>query len=262
MPVHLMPTNNTPISVFMITLNEAQHIKEALSSVKSFAEIIVVDSGSTDGTQEIAKSMGAKVVHNNWPGFAKQKNFAMSLCRNEWVLNLDADEVLTEQLAISIQHAVNAQQADAFRLKFNDLFWQRAMSSLSRNRSIVRIYKKDAICFPLDRQVHENVQLMSGMKEATLPGLVKHYGYDTTHVLMEKQNKYSLLKAQEKIQNGKRGSLLKLLLVFPFTFIKSFIFRGMIFSGKRGFIHAHIEAMYAFLKEAKLLELSLTKDKD
>jgi glycosyltransferase involved in cell wall biosynthesis len=250
-----MALNPTPISVFMITLNEAQYIQEALNSVQSFAEIIVVDSGSTDGTQQIAKSMGARVIHQDWLGFAKQKEFAMSKCKHDWVLNLDADEVLSEQLTFSIQEAVDNRQADAFRLSFDDLFWGTPMSSLSRNRSIVRVFRKDAVCYPTTRKVHENVQLMTGMKETYLPSLVKHYGYDSVHVLMEKQNKYSLLKAQEKMENGKKPSLFKLLTIFPFTFIKSWIFRGMIFSGKRGFVQAHIEAMYAFLKEAKLYEL-------
>lgn len=253
-----MSTANTPISVFIIALNEAKHIKEALESVQGFAEIVLVDSGSSDGTQEIARSLGAKVIHQDWLGFAKQKSFAMSTCKHEWVLNLDADEVLSEQLAFSIQEAVNVNKADAFRLRFDDLFWGESMSSLSRKRSIVRVYRKDAVAFPVDRKVHENVQLMSGMKEADLPGLVKHYGYGSTHLLMEKQNKYSLLKAQEKYEKGTSASLLKLLAIFPLTFVKSFIFRGMIFSGKRGLVHAYIEAMYAFLKEAKLFELNRT----
>ena len=250
---------NVPISVFVITLNEQEHIEEMLQSVQCFDEIVLVDSGSTDNTLKIAKRYGAKIHHQPWLGFAKQKAYAMSLCQNQWVLNLDGDEVLSESLATEIQRCVDAQKADAFRLYFEDLFWEGRMSPSSAKRSIVRLYDKDKVAFPTDRLVHENVNLNKGAIEGKVRGLVKHYGYHSTAVLMSKQNIYSSLKAQEKFNKGKKPSWLKLLLIFPLMFFKAYFLRKMFLSGRRGLVHASIDAMYGFLTEAKLHELHYQK---
>lgn len=247
--------NKVPISVFVITLNEQAHIGEMLDSVRCFDEIVLVDSGSTDDTLQIAEKYNVTIYHQSWLGFASQKAYAMSLCKNQWVLNLDADEVLTAGLAEEIQRSVNQQKADAFRLYFEDIFWLRPMAKDSAKRSIVRVYNRDKVTFPKDRLVHENVTLEKGAKLNNIEGLVTHYGYHSTHVLMEKQNKYSLLKAQEKFGKHKKPSLLKLVLIFPLMFIKAYFLRKMFLSGKRGLVLATIEAMYGFLKEAKLHEL-------
>ena len=214
-----------------------------------------MDSGSSDKTLEIAERYGAKIHHQDWLGFAKQKDHAMKLCRNDWVFNLDADESITAEHAALIQKRVDESNADAFRIYFEDIFWGEGMSLSSAKRSIVRIYKKDKIAFPTDRLVHENVCLVDGAKSASIPGRVTHYGYHTTDILMTKQNKYSSLKAQEKFNKGKRPSLLKLISIFPIMFIKAYFLRKMFLSGRRGLVHATIDAMYGFLKEAKLHEL-------
>lgn len=247
--------SHTPISVFIITKNESEHIAEVIESASRFDEVVLVDSGSTDDTVAIAEKLGARVSHQDWMGFAKQKSHAMSLCKNRWVFNLDGDEVLPEEVANAIQRMVDENTCDALRIYFEDLFWGKAMSGSSAKRSIVRVYKKDKVNFPLNRLVHENVELAPGATEMKVPGLVTHYGYGSTRLLMDKQNSYSSLKAQEKLNKGKRPSLLKLFLIFPLYFIKCYFLRKMFLSGRRGLVHAMIESMYAFLKEAKLFEL-------
>lgn len=247
--------SHTPISVFIITLNEELHIEKVLQSVQCFDEIVLVDSGSSDKTLEIAERYGAKIHHQDWLGFAKQKDHAMKLCRNEWAFNLDADESITAEHAALIQKSVDEKSADAFRIFFEDVFWGESMSPSSAKRSIVRIYHKDKIAFPTDRLVHENVRLVDGAKSASISGRVIHYGYHSSDILMTKQNKYSSLKAQEKYNKGKQPSLPKLVMVFPIMFIKAYFLRKMFLSGRRGLVHATIDAMYGFLKEAKLHEL-------
>ena len=247
--------SDVPMSVFVITLNEEQHIEEMLQSVQCFDEVVLVDSGSTDNTLVIAEKYGVKIHHQAWLGFAKQKAYAMTLCKNQWVLNLDGDEVLSPEHAQRIQQTVNQQTADAYRLYFEDLFWGEEMSPHSAKRSIVRVYNKDKVQFPTDRLVHENVKLKDAAKEADIEGRVKHYGYHSTAVLMTKQNSYSSLKAQEKFNKNKQPSWLKLLFIFPLMFFKAYILRKMFLSGRRGLVHATIEATYGFLKEAKLHEL-------
>jgi glycosyltransferase involved in cell wall biosynthesis len=250
-----------PISAFLVTCNEAAHIAEVLDALQDFAEIILVDSGSTDGTLDIAKTKGAKVVHQDWLGFAQQKNYAMSLCQYDWVINVDGDEVLSEQVIKNIRRLYSAGDDIAMRLYFEDLFWGEPMSSHSGKRSIVRVFRRSQAQYPLDRKVHENLVLSKDIQIVKVPGLVKHFGYGSTELLMQKKNKYSSLKALEKFEKRKKPSIVKLCVIFPLTFVKSYLLQRMFLSGKRGFIQAHIEAMYAFLKEAKLFEHYHSKEK-
>lgn len=243
-----------PISAFLVTLNEAAHIAQVLDALQDFAEIIVVDSGSTDGTVAIAQAKGATVVHQDWLGFAQQKNFAMSLCQNDWVINVDGDEILSAEVVADIRRLYETGGDIAMRLYFEDLFWGEPMSVHSGKRSIIRVFRRSQAQYPLDRKVHENLVVAQGVKTVKVKGLVTHFGYGSTELLMQKKNKYSSLKALEKFEKHKKPSLLKLCLIFPLTFIKSYLLQRMFLSGKRGLVHAHIEAMYAFLKEAKLFE--------
>lgn len=250
-----MSSQKLPLSVFIVTKNEAQYILDVIESVYFADDIVVVDSGSSDNTVQLAESAGARVIFNEWPGFAKQKNFAMNQCKHDWMLNLDGDEVLPPNVANSIKKVIDSNEKAVYRLHFEDVFWSKKMSPKSGKRSIVRLFKKDLAQYPLDRKVHENLVVSKGIPQKSLPGLVTHYGYESTEILMMKQNKYSSLKAMEKFEKGKKPSLLKLTFIFPLTFVKAFFFKRMFLSGKRGFVHATIDAMYSFLKEAKLFEL-------
>lgn len=252
--------SHTPISVFLITLNEAATLDDVLCAVSQFDEIIVVDSGSTDDTVDIARRHGATVIHQPWLGFARQKAFALQACRNNWCFNLDGDEVVPASVAAEIQHLVDTGQCDAIRVYFDDLFIGQSLHRAAHKRSIVRIFKRDMTHYPLDRLVHENV--ITDGKVAHASGLVRHYGYDDVATYMGKQNNYSSLGAQEKFQRGKHYSLLKLFTVFPLMFFKEYILRKQFLSGPSGLIHATIDAMYAFLKEAKLYEQHKRKPRD
>lgn len=242
----------TKISVFLVTLNEANTIADAIKSVSELDEVIVVDSGSTDGTVEIATRLGAKVVHQEWLGFSMQKDFALSLCSNQWCFNLDGDEVLSPEALNEIREIVESQASDALRVPFEDIFMGKPMHPKAAKRSIVRVFNKEKITYPKDRLVHENV-LVAG-KEARSNICIEHFGYESVEKLMDKQNKYSSLGATQKHLRNKQASIFKLALVFPLTWFKSFVLRKHFLSGTRGFIHAYVDAMYAFLKEAKLYE--------
>ncbi|BBN82898.1 LPS biosynthesis protein [Pseudoalteromonas sp. A25] len=246
-------TTPIPVSVFIVTLNEQRYIAQVLESIKSFAEIIVVDSGSSDETVSIAEHFGAKVYHQDWLGFAKQKQFALEKCSYDWVLNLDADEVLTDACIDEIIKQIELDKYSAVRFQRDDIFIYKKPSLLARKDNNVRFYKRNNAKFNVNQQVHESAKIEGPELKSTASFV--HHGYNEVATLVLKTNDYSTLKAQDKFASNKRSSLVKLLLVFPVTFIKEFFIRRKIFSGRRGFILSMINAQYAFLKEAKLFEL-------
>jgi len=245
-----------PISVFIITLNEEKNISRALKSVQFADEIIVVDSGSTDKTLEIIKSFGIEPIHNDWPGYAKQKQFAMDLCTNDWVLNLDADEEVTAGLAKSFAEIINNSEYSSVRCEREDYFIGKNLSRKSRKPRNTRFYRKSSAHFDTSRLVHESATIVG--KQFFVKQSILHYGYSTISICTDKKNQYSSLKANEKYRKGKRFSLLKLLFIFPLVFIQDFIFKRRLLMGIRGLILSVIQAHYAFIKEAKLFELTVT----
>lgn len=242
-----------PISVFIVTKNEEEHIHKTLSSVKIMDEVIIVDSGSSDKTLEIAKAHGAIIHSREWPGYAKQKQYAMSLCKNEWVLNLDGDEAITPELAKAFQKIIENDSADCVRFWRNDIFIGKALSPLSKKANNHRLYKRSKSVFDDSRLAHESATVDG--KEIFVDLAFDHYGYDSIEAITAKNNQYSGLKSQEKFIKGKSYSSLKLFSIFMLTFIKEYLFQRKIFSGKRGFILSVMAAYYSFLKEAKLYEL-------
>lgn len=242
-----------PISVFIITLNEEDNIARAIDSVQFADEIIIVDSGSNDKTIAIIESYGITPIHNDWPGYAKQKQFALEQCENEWVLNLDADEQITPRLSKKFEQIIKEDIYSSVRCTRNDIFIGKQSPKWTRTARLRRFYKKSQAHFDTSRLVHE-IATVSG-KELIVKENFIHYGNDDIETYTEKKNKYSSLKAKEKYIKGKRFSYPKLLLIFPIVFIQQWIFNGKIFYGLRGIILSVIQAHYAFIKEAKLFEL-------
>ncbi len=241
-----------PISVFIITKNEEEHIEKTLKSVSLFDEVILVDSGSTDSTLDIAKRYGAKIYTHSWQGYAKQKQYAMSLCSNEWVLNLDGDEEVNPSLISAFKEIIEQDKADSVRFWRNDIFINKPLSSWSKKPNNHRLYKRSKSFFDDSRLAHESATVNG--KEIFINETFDHFGYGSIETLTTKNNIYSSLKANEKFAKGKRYSNVKLITVFPLVFIKEYFFQRKIFSGKRGFILAIMGAYYAFIKEAKLFE--------
>lgn len=241
-----------PISVFIITKNEEEHIEKTLKSVSLFDEVILVDSGSTDSTLDIAKRYRAKIYTHSWQGYAKQKQYAMSLCSNEWVLNLDGDEEVNPSLISAFKEIIEQDKADSVRFWRNDIFINKPLSSWSKKPNNHRLYKRSKSFFDDSRLAHESATVNG--KEIFINETFDHFGYGSIETLTTKNNIYSSLKANEKFAKGKRYSNVKLITVFPLVFIKEYFFQRKIFSGKRGFILAIMGAYYAFIKEAKLFE--------
>jgi glycosyltransferase involved in cell wall biosynthesis len=240
------------ISVYLITKNESAHLGQVLASCQDADEVIVVDSGSTDGTLQIARASGARVIHQEWLGFARQKDFALRQCTNEWVLNLDGDEILSEGAIPRIRQAIEAGTASGYRIARDDEFMGESMSR-SHCRPFLRVYRRELAVWDLAKTVHEHI-VVPGEHPVITGVLIHHKGYDGVSSYMDKLNRYAALKNVMWERRGRPGSALRVLAAFPLAFIKHLFFRRMIFSGARGFVRAMQDAFYVFLAEAMAYE--------
>lgn len=246
------PTDETvKISAYLVTLNEEAHLDEVLASLSGVDEIILVDSGSTDRTLEIAKQYGATIIHQTWLGFAKQKAFALSQCQYPWTLNLDGDEVLPPNAIKTIKETLKASPDFCYAFHRDDYFMGASMR-FAKMKYFRKLYPRAVANWRETDLVHEHIDVPLPTK--ILPLIIKHYGHDSTEIIAAKKNRYSSLKAQQRLEQGRRFSPIRMLFIYPIMFLKLYFLHRFCLCGWRGFIKANIEAGYFFLTEAKLFE--------
>ncbi len=247
-------------SVYIVTLNCAPWLDELLRSVEDFAEVIILDSGSTDATYEIAgRFSNVNIQHQDWLGYAAQKAKALSLCQQAWALNLDGDESLSVELCDEIRAVIAADQMDGLITPIRDSFMGKIASVYTKQNAKIRFFRRIKGSYDTRVEAHEMVNVDGIVRSAK--GVIYHFGLTDISVKVDKNNQYSSLKAREKSKKGKHSSLLKLVMIMPLTFFKSYFLRRDFLNGRRGFIGSMINAFYAFLKEAKLYEFDVTQDK-
>jgi glycosyltransferase involved in cell wall biosynthesis len=261
------------LSVAIITLNEEDNLARTLASVQFADEIVVVDSGSTDRTLEIAKSFGAKVFVEPWKGFAGQKNSAIERCIGTWVLSLDADEELTVELQREIGEMLVADtatlpQVDGYRLRLRHVFLGRWMRHGGyypdlKLRLFRRVTSAGAACFT-ERPVHESVQVAGRVETLTRDFL--HHGYPNLEIYLEHMNRYSSLGGQIVAAKGKvSGSGLAFcwntVLVPMLTFVWNFGFRLGFLDGREGLLLHLYHSAYISWKYAKAWRIGLVSGK-
>ena len=250
------------LSVAIITRNEEANLARTLASVRFAGEIIVVDSGSTDRTVEIADSFNAHVVVEPWRGFAAQKNFAISLCRGTWVLSLDADEELSPELQAQLRTLLPSNPPmDAFRLRRRNLFLRRWIRHGGYYPdSKLRLFRRNAVAFATpfaDRPVHETIAF-DGASD-TLDFDLIHHAYPTLSDYLEHMDRYSSLGAEVLVQRGRTSrSLLAFygnVFFLPlFEFIKNYILRLGFLDGREGLLLHLYHATYVSWKYSKSWE--------
>lgn len=244
-----------PASAYIITLDCGRWLAQVLDSVNDFSEVIILDSGSRDDTWAIAQRYpNVRIRHQDWQGYAGQKALALAECTQEWVLNLDGDEVLSGPLKQEIVALIASNDADALSTPIRDVFMGRLHHRQARVNAKVRFFRRSTGRYDTGQAVHEGVVVTGRVRRAK--GDILHYGDEGIAGKVAKVNSYSSLKAGEKHARGKRPNPLKLLTVMPLTFLKSYLGRRNFLNGWRGFIGSMINAFYAFLKEAKLYELA------
>lgn len=245
------------ISVVIIAQDEEDCISTAIQSCQTFAdEIVVIDGGSQDATVEIAENLGCKVQANPWPGYAKQRNFGAQQASHDWIFMLDADEFVDQKLAIALSNWKQAQQltANAFSVERVGDFLGQWLDS--KPETHIRLYNKAAIQIK-DVLVHETPDV-GDEPIIKLTGRVWHAGFRSISELAERFNKYTDLDAKKAYEEGKKFSLIRLLLKPHAKFIQVYLWQGHCWKGLVGLFVAGLWSYYIFLKEVKLYELILT----
>lgn len=242
-----------PLSVYIVTLNCATWLEDTLESVREAAEVVILDSGSTDGTRAIAERFpNVRISHQDWLGYSAQKALALAMCSQPWALNLDGDEELTPELADEILETITEGRVDALETPICDVFMGLVPHKLTKRHAKVRCFRRMKGSYDTGIAVHEAVIVDGVVRRAR--GAILHYGETSVAVKVDKNNQYSSLKANEKSKKGKRFSGIKLVTVLPLTFFKSYVLRRNFLNGWSGLIGSMVNAFYAFLKEAKLYE--------
>jgi|LauGreDrversion4_2_1035121.scaffolds.fasta_scaffold36566_1 glycosyltransferase involved in cell wall biosynthesis len=234
------------ISVIVITKNEEQHIARCLQSVRWAKQIVVVDCGSTDQTVKIAKSFGAEVLSTDWPGFGIQKQRALQLTHQDWVLSLDADEYLEAGAEKNIIQAIQ-QQADAFRLPIMMVFKNQIMRHAGCETKHIRLFKRDQARFSPDK-VHEKIILPANTKVEKLPIMILHESYKDWFDAIDKMNTYSSLSAA---QRAKKHHIIHAFLASKWMFIRNYFFKGWMLDGQAGFALAVYQAQGSWYRYCK-----------
>lgn len=251
-----------PLSIFIIARDEADRIGRTITAVRELSDdIIVIDSGSTDGTQRIAEQCGARVISNAWPGYGQQKRFAEEQCRHDWVLNLDADEVVPRNLAVEIAGLFvhGEPPADAYKIRIAEIFpGERAPHRFAYALSPVRLYRKSKGRYS-SSPVHDRVDLHPGARVARLKGTVHHFSVRSLGEQMDKLNAYSDAQADDLDKRGETLSVFRLVAEFPANFIKAYIGRRHALRGVYGFMTAMNYAFYRYLRVAKHWERRLRR---
>lgn len=246
-----------PISVFIITRDEADRIARTIqAALRLTSDIVVVDSGSTDGTREIAQKLGARVVHNEWPGYGAQKNFAQELCNHDWVLNLDADEVLSDELISEIRSLFDGAgpQADAYRVRIVDVIpGETQARRFAYAFDPVRLYRRECGRFSLS-PVHDRVQLHPDAVQSQLRGKVQHFSMRGIGEQLAKFNEYTDAQVDDIFSRGGHFRWWRLFAEFPVAFLKAYLIRRHFVGGRYGFLMAMNYAIFRHLRVAKYHE--------
>jgi glycosyltransferase involved in cell wall biosynthesis len=246
-----MPNPRQPLSAVIITLNCAGELPPCFDSVAFADELVVVDSGSSDGTVELARARGARVVHQDWLGFGKQKQFAVEQARNDWVLSIDSDERVTAELRASMEKALAAPQFRAYQFPRCNRFMGRYLRHGEGYPDwSLRLFDRRHARWS-DDAVHERIITLGPV--GRLEGDLLHESAASLESYLAKQNRYTTLAAESMLREGRKASVARMLLSPLFRFIKFYLMRRGFLDGAPGLVHTLIGCQNSFHKYAKVL---------
>lgn len=239
------------LSVVIITKNEAHRIARCLESVRWADEIIVLDSGSTDATVEIAKTFTPHVfVNTDWQGYGVQKQRALSKATGDWVLHLDADEWVDEQLKTIFLKIMQEDKYDAYRVPIRLCFYGKPLRYSSSPTRHARLFKREGAKFS-DDLVHEKIILPDDARIGQLKKPLLHDSFlDVSHAI-QKMNRYSSYSAQIGLTEKKRMSLSRACFSAGWMFLRCYVLQRGFLDGRSGFILAILNAQGSFYRGVK-----------
>lgn len=240
-----------PLSVVVTTFDNADTIEACLASVRFADEIVVLDSGSTDATRDIAERLGARVMVQPFAGYSAQKQAAINLASHRWVLLLDSDEALPAVAAQRVEVALVSPQVAGFELLRREWVFWRWQPARARLNHYVRLFDRTQARMS-GHEVHESVVVDGPVRR--LDAVIDHYGERDIEGRVDKANRYSSLQVADR--HTRLPSFLRIrMVVYPtIAFARYYFWRGHWRGGWAGFVAARVHAFYAFLKYAKLYE--------
>ena len=246
------------LSVIIITKNESHAIAECLQSVAWAEEIIVVDSGSTDDTVNISSQLGAKVTTTkDWPGFGEQKNRALAIATQPWVLSLDADERVTPELQAEIKKVISNNVDASYKMPRKSSYCGQFIEHSGWSPDYVtRLFKRGFAEFS-DDLVHE--RLIPQHPTQALKNPLLHLSYNNLEEVIDKINRYSTAGAEMSFNQGKSAGLTSAVAHGIWAFMRTYLLRLGFLDGKMGFILAVSNAETTYYRYLKLSMLTLNK---
>jgi len=246
------------LSAAVICFNEAGCIGKCLESLRDCAEIVVVDSGSTDATPAIVddfvrRGFPVRFIHQPWLGYALQKQFALDQTSQPWIFSVDADEWLDDELRASLPRLMEADESVAgWKVRRSlTLYGQaRPVSRWTRPEHILRLVRRKRARFDPALIVHEGLVADDGATPIARDGLLRHERSLPLYEQMKKEIAYARLKAEQRLKQGRKPSALKLVFNPPIYFLRIFFWNRFFLSGWAGFIHAGVGAMYSLMTES------------
>ncbi len=243
-----------PLSVAIITLNEEKKLERCLSSLVGVAqEIVIVDSGSTDGTARIARAYGARFIEHPFEGHIQQKNYALSCCTNDQILSLDADEALSDQLRSSIKQTLGNWDHDAYAMNRLTMYcgrWIRHGGWYPDEK--VRLFRRSAGEWT-GINPHDEFRPSAGrMPAVKLAGDILHYSYDSISDHLRQIEYFTEITAREYQGRGRTAPLWRILLAPGIRFLRDYLLRAGFMDGFEGLVIAVLSSYAVFIKYVKL----------
>jgi glycosyltransferase involved in cell wall biosynthesis len=240
-------------SVVIICNNEEKRIAATLeAALKVSDDVVVVDSYSTDQTMAIVHQMGVRAFQKEWKGYSEQKNFGNQQAKYDWILSIDADEVIGAELAESLKSLSLSSDQDAYQIPFRTNYCGKWMNyGVFRNEKHIRLFNKKKIQWNTSG-VHEGLTLSGEMKVGKLKGHILHYSVDHLEQHLQKINHYTTMHAESMFAANKKASVFKIIFSPSFQFVREYILQLGFMDGFYGLVSAQQRANYFFLKYAKL----------
>ncbi len=246
-----------PISIFIITKNEESRIRATLKPAIELAnEVIVVDSGSTDNTQQICNEMGVQFIFNEWKGYGLQKQFGEEVCTNKWLLNLDADEVMSPKLVSELRQLFKDGEPtkNAWKIpRINIYPGETKIRNWTYVETPIRLYTLECGRFS-ESPVHDSVLLNSGVKIGQLKNKIYHFSTISLGNDLRKYNNYTDLQVHDIEKKGRILAPWRIVTEFPLAFLKAYFLRLYFLRGRYGYLLAMNYATFRHLRVAKYFE--------